>query len=260
MPTVRQAWTGGATVAVLATAWAWPSAAQEPALDPAWTKGEMAALKVDAADADAFLREVPAFFRWAERRVPVAFVAAADFDPACRAKVLEMFAAAASELEKSSGQRFEVEAEPAKARMVFEFSPAAQGDPRVAAELAKPGAFQSWRNPGQYGALRQDIRQFSSRQSKTVEFAYVWDSAYHAANRTRPGIAAPCAPYDFPWLLVHLSMKLEIAPLNYAIGRNYDPESLRRFDRFVFSLVYASGLAPGAPGAEVADRLRAALR
>ncbi|TXL70675.1 hypothetical protein FHP25_33430 [Vineibacter terrae] len=222
-------------------------------------RADMATLNLVPADFDRILEPVPSFYRWAPQDVPVALVMGAGLDRACARKTSALLDQSLAELSRDSGIRFTRAADPAQAKILLELAaaPAAEKAFREAAPL---NLTETLRNPPTEGPKRWEAWQLSDTSKKTIERAYVFDGKHYTENSSRNPRLNACKPFDFPQFLRYASWKLEIAPLNWGLEKQYTEAQLLTYDRMLLRIVNASAVAPGASGREVAFRLKRALQ
>jgi hypothetical protein len=227
------------------------------AADTQAVRADMQALNLKGDDADRFVGPIAALFRWESTEVPVAMVFGEGFDRACRARTQAHFNTVAARIQRETNLKFTRVDDPAKARMLFEFARERAADQAFRALSKGEAIAETWKNPPVAGARRWEAWQLSDRARKTIERAYVLDTAHYLDNG--PGSRLrPCKPFDFGVYLKQFSAKVEIAPLNFGIERFQEPVQIERYDTMLLRLYYAEGSRPGMTGAELAARAKIA--
>jgi len=227
------------------------------ATDTQAVRDDMRALNLKGEDADQFVGPIPALFRWESTEVPVAIAYGDGFDRACRTRTQAHFNTVAARLQRETNLKFTRVDDPAKARMLFEFARERGADQAFRALSKGDNIAETWKNPPVAGARRWEAWQLSDRARKTIERAYVLDTAHYLDNG--PGSRQrPCKPFDFAVYLKQFSAKVEIAPLNFGIERFQEPAQVERYDTMLLRLSYAEGSRPGMTGAELAGRAKLA--
>lgn len=233
-----------------------PDAGQFPV---AAIRADMAALSLTPADFDRILGPVPALFRWPPQDIPVALVTGVGFDRACALRTSTHLDQSLAMLAEETGIGFTRAPDAARARVLFELA-AAPDREKAFRDVAPAGLTQTLRNPPTEGPRRWEAWQLSDVARKTIERAYVFDGKHHVENsKSNPGLNT-CRPFDFPQFLRYVSWKLEIAPLNWGLEKQYDEPQLLTYDQMLLRVVNAPPVAPGMSGREVVLRLKRALR
>ena len=218
----------------------------------------MQALNLRGEDADKFVGPIPALFRWESTEVPVAMVYGDGFDRACRTRTQTHFDTVAARIQRETNLKFTRVDDPAKARVLFEFARERAADQAFRALSKGESIAETWKNPPVAGARRWEAWQLSDRARKTIERAYILDTAHYLDNS--PGSRVrPCKPFDFAVYLKQFSAKVEIAPLNFGIERFQEPAQIERYDTMLLRLFYAEGSRPGMTGGELAARVKLAV-
>lgn len=222
-------------------------------------KADMATLNLVPADFDRILAPVPVLYRWAPEDVPVALVLGAGLDRTCARKTEAQFDQTRSVLAQETGIRFTRASDPLKAKVVLELAaePATEKAFRAAAPA---GLTQTLKNPPTEGPKRWEAWQLSNDGRKTIERAYVFDGRHYVENSNRNPRQNACKPFDFPQFLRYVSWKLEIAPLNWGLEKQYDEPQLVIYDRMLLRIVNAPPVTPGMSGREAVFRLKRALQ
>jgi len=222
-------------------------------------KADMAALKLTPADFDRILSPVQAVFRWAPQDVPVALAMAPGLDRACARKTSAHFDRSLATLAQETGIRFTRAPDPGKARVLIELAPEPAGE-KAFRDAAPANLTQTLKNPPTEGPKRWEAWQLSDTGTKTIERAYVFDGKHYVENSNRNPRLNACKPFDFPQFLRYVSWKLEIAPLNWGLEKQYDEPQLLTYDRMLLRITNAPPVTPGTPGREVVFRLKRALQ
>ncbi|HJQ60113.1 MAG TPA: hypothetical protein VJ890_24625 [Vineibacter sp.] len=222
-------------------------------------KADMAALQLTPADFDRILAPIPAVFRWPAQDVPVALVMAAGLDPACARKTSAQVDQSLAAIAQDTGIRFSRAADPAQAKVLIEIAPEPAGEKAFRA-AATAGLTQTLKNPPTAGARRWEAWQLSDTSRKTIERAYVFDSRHYVDNSQRNPRLNACKPFDAPQFLRYVSWKLEIAPLNWGLEKQYSEAQLLTYDRMLLRIVNAPPVAPGTSGRDLTTRLKRALQ
>jgi hypothetical protein len=222
-------------------------------------KADMATLNLTAADFDRILSPVQAVFRWAPQDVPVALVMAPGLDRACARKTSAQFDRSLASLAQETGIRFTRAPDPGKARVLIELAPEPAGE-KAFRDAAPANLTQTLKNPPTEGPKRWEAWQLSDTSTKTIERAYVFDGKHYVENSNRNPRQNACKPFDFPQFLRYVSWKLEIAPLNWGLEKQYDEPQLLTYDRMLLRITNAPPVTPGMPGREVVFRLKRALQ
>lgn len=222
-------------------------------------RADMAQLSLTPADFDRILAPVPAIYRWAPQEVPVALVTGPGLDPACARKTSAHLDSSLAALSLESGIRFTRAASPAGAKVLIELA-AQPSHEKAFRDAAPPGLAQTLKNPPTEGAKRWEAWQLSDTTRKTIERAYIFDGRHYVENSSRDPRRNVCKPFDFAQFLRYVSWKLEIAPLNWGLERQYDEAQLLAYDRMLLRIVNAPPVTPGMSGREVVFRLKRALQ
>lgn len=221
-------------------------------------RADMQALNLKGDDAAQFVGPIAALFRWESTDVPVAMAFGEGFDRACRTRTEAHFNTVAAQIQRETNLKFTRVDDPAKARVLFEFARERAADQAFRALSKGETIIETWRNPPVAGARRWEAWQLSDRARKTIERAYIFDTAHYLDNG--PGSRVrPCKPFDFAVYLKQFSAKVEIAPLNFGIERFQEPAQIGRYDAMLLRLYYAEGSRPGMTGAELAGRAKLAV-
>lgn len=221
-------------------------------------RADMQALNLRGEDADTFVGPIVTLFRWESTDVPVAIAFGDGFDRACVVRTQTHLNAVAARIQRETGLKFTRVDDPAKARVLFEFARDRGADRAFRALSTGENITETWKNPPVAGARRWEAWQLSDRARKTIERAYILDTAHYLDNG--PGVRArPCKPFDFAVYLKQFSAKVEIAPLNFGIERFQEPAQIERFDTMLLRLYYAEGSRPGVTGVELAGRVKLAV-
>lgn len=230
-------------------------------MNPADTQAlrtDMQALNLKGEDADKFVGPIAALFRWESTEIPVAMVFADGFDRACRTRTQAHFNAVAAQVQRETNLKFTRVDDPAKARVLFEFARERKADQAFRALSKGENIAETWKNPPVAGARRWEAWQLSDRARKTIERAWILDTAHYLDNSAGSRVR-PCKPFDFGLYLKQFSSKIEIAPLNFGIERFQEPAQINRYDAMLLRIYYAEGARPGITGGELAARVRLAV-
>lgn len=220
-------------------------------------RADMQALNLKGADADRFVGPIAALFRWEATEVPVAMAFGEGFDRVCRTRTQAHFNTVAARIQRETNLKFTRVDDPAKARVLFEFARDRTADQAFRALSKGESIIETWKNPPVAGARRWEAWQLSDRARKTIERAWILDTAHYLDNSPGSRIRA-CKPFDFAVYLKQFSAKVEIAPLNFGIERFQEPAQVERYDTMLLRLYYAEGSRPGMTGAELAGRAKLA--
>lgn len=221
-------------------------------------RADMQALNLKGEDADKFVGPIAALFRWEATEVPVAMVFADGFDRTCRTRTQNHFNTQAAQIQRETSLKFVRVDDPAKARVLFEFARERKADQAFRALSTGENIAETWKNPPVAGARRWEAWQLSDRTRKTIERAYIFDTALHIDNS--PGSRARlCKPFDFGVYLKQFSAKVEIAPLNFGIERFQEAAQINRYDAMLLRTYYAEGSRPGMTGEELSARIKLAM-
>jgi len=220
---------------------------------------DMQALNLKSEDAEKFVGPIAALFRWEATEVPVAIVFGDGFDRACRARTQAQFNTVAAQIQRETNLKFTRIDDATKARVLFEFARERKAD-KAFRELSKGETIaETWKNPPVAGARRWEAWQLSDRARKTIERAWILDTAHYLDNS--PGSRVrQCKPFDFAIYLKQFSAKVEIAPLNFGIERFQEPAQINRYDTMLLRIYYAEGSRPGMTGGELAARVKLAVQ
>ena len=222
-------------------------------------RADMAQLNLIPADFDRILAPVPAVYRWQPQEVPVALVMGQGLDPACARKTSAHLDSSLAALSQESGIRFTRSPSPAGAKVLVELA-AEPAHEKVFRDAAPPGLTQTLKNPPTEGSKRWEAWQLSDGTRKTIERAYVFDGRHYVENSSRDIRRNACKPFDFAQFLRYVSWKLEIAPLNWGLEKQYDETQLLAYDRMLLRIVNAPAVSPGMSGREVVFRFKRALQ
>ena len=222
-------------------------------------KADMATLSLAPADFDRILAPVPALFRWAPQDVPVALVMGAGLDRSCARKTSAQFDQSLAALSQDIGIRFTRAPDAARAKVLIELAAAPAGE-KAFRDAAPAGLTETLKNPPTEGAKRWEAWQLSDTGKKTIERAYVFDGRHYTENSNRNPRLNACKPFDFPQFLRYVSWKLEIAPLNWGLEKQYDEAQLTTYDRMLLRIVNAPPVIPGMSGREAVFRLKRAVQ
>lgn len=230
-------------------------------MNPADTQAvrtDMQVLNLKGEDADKFVGPIAALFRWELTEIPVAMIFADGFDRACRMRTQAHFNAVAAQVQRETNLKFTRVDDPAKARVLFEFARERKADQAFRALSKGETIAETWKNPPVAGARRWEAWQLSDRARKTIERAWILDTAHYLDNSAGSRVR-PCKPFDFGLYLKQFSSKIEIAPLNFGIERFQEPAQINRYDAMLLRIYYAEGSRPGMTGGELAARVRLAV-
>jgi hypothetical protein len=222
-------------------------------------KADMAALAVTPADFDRILAPVPALFRWPAQDVSVALVMGNGLDAACARKTSAHFDQSLAAMAQEAGIRFVRAPGAAQANILIELAAEPAGEKAFRA-AAPAGLTQTLKNPPTEGPRRWEAWQLSDTTRKTIERAYVFDGRHYSDNSNRNPRLNACKPFDFQQFLRYVSWKLEIAPLNWGLERQYDAAQLLTYDRMLLRIVNAPPVSPGMSGRTLTARLKGALQ
>jgi hypothetical protein len=228
-------------------------------VDTQAVRADMQALNLRGDDADKFVGPIPALFRWEATEVPVAMVYGDGFDRACRARTEAHFNTVAARILRETNLKFTRVDDPSRARVLFEFARERSADQAFRALSKGENIAETWKNPPVAGARRWEAWQLSDRARKTIERAYILDTALYLDNSPGSRVRA-CKPFDFAVYLKQFSAKVEIAPLNFGIERFQEPAQIERYDTMLLRLYYAEGSRPGMMGGELAARVKLAVQ
>lgn len=222
-------------------------------------RADMAKLNLVPADFDRILAPVPTLYRWAPQEVPVALVLGAGLDPACARKTSAQFDQSLAMLAQDTAIRFTRAPDAAHAKVLLELAAAPAGE-KAFRDAAPAGLTQTLKNPPTEGPRRWEAWQLSDTKGKTIERAYVFDGRHYTDNSNRNRRLNACKPFDFPQFLGYVSWKLEIAPLNWGLEKQYQEDQIRTYDRMLLRIVNAPPVSPGMSGREATFRLKRALQ
>jgi len=227
--------------------------------DIARIAAEMSKLRLTREDLSPMFDDIEGVGRWPDGKARVHLAIGPDMDPACAKTLDATLDLTIAELQARSGARFTGVASPADADAVIELNDVPLLDRGWQAAVKQPGAQVSYKAPRTTMAVRWDMATVWFPQRHLMAAGWAYEGIYYSRNRTRPGMAVPCAPFPMTWWLVHISKPHDRSLLNHAITRNYDVPELHAYDILNFTIMNADGVAPGMKGRDLAAALRAAL-